>query len=77
MIPLPPGVIITLEKEEAPRGLWVVVPREWKRFASWEEACKTAKADARKSGDGAEFAVAHIDRTFRCVVEVVEKEVGK
>ena len=63
--------------KEAPSGLWVVVPREWKRFTSWEEACKSAKADARKSGDGAEFCVCHIDRTFRCVVEVVEKEVSK
>lgn len=67
-------------------SLWVVIQTSgsrdgWivshsrKNYSSWETACIDAKQQAREGGDGAEFSVAHVDRAFRCVVEVVEKEV--
>ena len=76
------------EEEKPTHSLWVVIQTsgnkdDWmvshsrKHWLSWESACAEAKQLAREGGDGAEFAVAHIDRTFKCVVEVVEKEVGK
>ena len=76
------------EVEKPTHGLWVVIHtaggcEDYMKldndiiFTSWQEACDAAKQQARINGDGAEFAVAHIDRTFKCVVEVVEKEVGK
>ena len=65
------------EVEKLNPGLWVVVSYKDKQFMSWDAACKSAKEAARSDGDGREWAVAHIDRTFRCVVEVVEKEVSK
>lgn len=75
-------------KVEKPPGLWVVIHtagpcEDYTKlgndiiFTSWEEACDAAKHQARINGDGAEFAVAHIDRTFKCEVSVVEKEVSK
>lgn len=65
------------ERVQPTTALWVVVPSEWKRFRSWEEACTAAKAEAISKGDGWEYAVCHLDRTFRCEVSVVEREVGK
>ena len=74
-------------EKPTPPGLWVVIHtagpcEDYTKldndviFTSWQEACDAAKQQARINGDGAEFSVAHIDRTFKCVVEVVEKEVG-
>ena len=76
------------EMEKPTHGLWVVIHtagpcEDYTKldndviFTSWQEACDAAKQQARINGDGAEFSVAHIDRTFRCEVSVVEKEVGK
>jgi hypothetical protein len=75
------------EVENPTPALWVVVHTagscndytsvEDQTFSSWQEACEAAKQQARINGAGAEFAVAHIYLTFRCSVEVVEKEVGK
>lgn len=76
-IPSTKGVVWRKKRGAVPPGLWVLVPTECRRFSSWEEACADAKAQARATGDGAEFAVCRVDRTFRCSVEVVEREVGK
>ena len=76
------------EVEKLNPGLWVVIHtagpcEDYTKldndviFTSWQEACDAAKQQARINGDGAEFSVAHIDRTFRCEVSVVEKEVSK
>lgn len=76
------------EVEKPSTGLWVVIQTSgnkdgWmvshsrKHYSSWESACADAKRLAMEGGDGAEFAVCHIDRTFRCEVSVVEREVGK
>lgn len=76
------------EVEKLSTGLWVVLQTAdnkdgWlvnhcrKYYSSQEAACADAKRLAREGGDGAEFSVAHVDRTFRCEMRVVEKEVGQ
>ena len=83
-----PREVVPDGEKESPTGLWVVIQTSgnkdgWmvshsrKYYSSWKSACAEAKQLAREGGDGAEFCVCHMDRSFLCVVEVVEKEVGK
>lgn len=63
--------------EASPGGHWVVVDKSQKTYPMWIDACKTAKQLAKDGGDGAKYLVCRIDRSFLCVINVIETEVGK